>query len=278
MADNRTDPTKTTLIRRRFEAEAYKRFRRVKGRINDVVIKQDGFGLKLNQRFAFERTDKKIEAFMAWLKQMQRDEILTVREGTPQAAAARQAWTSKYVEAAYQKGVASAANNIRRSGGKVEQRWVDAAFRRPIHVDRAGLAYIRAYDQLEGITQAMDQQISRALAQGLAEGIGPQKIAQRMNERVDKIGITRARTLARTEVVSAHAQASLNAYEEAGIAGVEAQVEFTTAQDASVCPICEGLEGTVYTKEEARSIIPVHPNCRCAWLPVIDGASNIDLR
>lgn len=277
-ANDRTDPTRTTTLRRQFMGEASRRFRRLKGRINKVIVEEDGFGLKTNQRFAFERSDQKVEAFMSWLRDAQRDEILTVREGTPQARAARQAWTSTYIETAYQKGVSQAAGQMRKGGVEVDQRWIDAAFNRPIHADRVGLAYIRAYDQLEGITQAMDQQISRELAQGIAEGLNPETIASRINGRVDAIGRTRARMMARTEVISAHAEANLNAYEEAGIQGVEAKAEFSTAGDDRVCPECEALEGTVYSMSEARGIIPVHPNCRCTWLPVIENGSGIELR
>lgn len=276
-ADDRVDPTRTTALRKRFMGEASRRFRRLKGRINQVVVEEDGFGLKVQRRFAFERSDEKVEAFMEWLRGAQRDEILTVVQGVPQARAARQAWTATYIETAYQRGVAQAAGQMRKAGAAVDQRWIDSAFNRPIHADRVGLAYIRAYDQLEGITQAMDQQISRELAQGIAEGLNPEDIARRINNRVDAVGRTRARMLARTEVINAHAEASLNAYEEAGAQGVEAKAEFSTAAEG-VCPECEALEGRVYSIEESRGIIPVHPNCRCAWIPVIENGSGIELR
>ena len=33
------------------------------------------------------------------------------------------------------------------------------------------------------------------------------------------------------------------------------------------CPICQPLEGVVMTIREARGSIPIHPSCRCVWLP-----------
>lgn len=261
-AELRRDPTRTTTLRKRFEGEAYRRFRSLKGRIRKEVAELDGFGLKTNRgRFDFPRSDEKVGAFMEWLRQAQRDEILGVQQGIPVNRAARQAWTSTYIESAYQRGVAQSAAEMRAQGASVDQRWVNSAFNRPIHADRVGLAYIRAYEELEGITSAMDQQISRVLAQGIAEGRGPLEIASQINKRVDKIGLTRARVLARTEVISVHAEASLNSYEEAGVSGVDAKAEFATAGDARVCPECEGLEGTVRPINEARGVIPVHPNC-----------------
>lgn len=278
-AELKRDPTRTKALRQRFEAEAYKRFRRLKGRIRDAIVQEDGFGLKANRgRFEFERSDKKVEAFMEWLRQAQRDEILEIRQGVPVSQAASQAWTATYIRTAYQRGVSQAAGNLRKQGVNVEDSWVDNAFSRPVHADRVGLAFTRAYQELEGITEAMDQQISRELAQGLAEGQNPRVIASRINDRVDKVGITRARTLARTEVISSHAEANLNAYEEAGVEGVEVEAEWSTAGDGRVCPECEAMEGETFTIEQARGMIPLHPNCRCTFLPRVEGGSGIELK
>jgi len=37
-----------------------------------------------------------------------------------------------------------------------------------------------------------------------------------------------------------------------------------------VCSECSDLEGNVYTIKEAHGMIPLHPNCRCAWKPHIE--------
>lgn len=278
---HRFDPTRTQTLRKKFEQEAARRMRWLKGRIREAIVEDDGFGLKTNRgRFEFERSADSVAAFMGWLREQMQEGVLEVQPGMPMARAAQQAWTSVYIETAYQRGIAQGAGNMRKAGANVEQRWIDSAFNRPIHADRVGLIYIRAYEQLEGITEAMSQQISRVLAEGIAEGRNPLDIARLMNDRVDKIGLNRVRTFARTEVINAHAEASLNAYEEAGLVGVEAQAEFSTAGDDRVCPECASLEESVWLISEAHGIIPVHPNCRCVWIPSFDGVnvSAIDLR
>ena len=45
-------------------------------------------------------------------------------------------------------------------------------------------------------------------------------------------------------------------------------VEWVTAQDADVCPICEGNAGTYDLETERVPEIPVHPSCRCILEPV----------
>lgn len=277
-AELKRDPTQTTTLRNRFEADAYKRLRTIKGRIRDAIIQADGFGLKTNRgRFEFERTSAKVGAFMEWLREQEREQGFRLSEGTSVENAANKAWTATYIQTAYQRGIGSAAKNLRGQGVSVADSWEENAFNRPIHADRVGLAYTRVYRELQGITEAMDQQISRELAQGLAEGQNPREIARRLNNRVDKVGITRARALARTEVISAHAEASVNAYQEAGVEGVEVQAEFSTAGDDRVCEECQGLEGTVYSLQEARGLIPRHVNCRCVLLPQVQNGTGIEL-
>jgi SPP1 gp7 family putative phage head morphogenesis protein len=55
-------------------------------------------------------------------------------------------------------------------------------------------------------------------------------------------------------------------------------VEFLTAMDEAVCPICRPYSGATYSLDHHRlpgtklpypGSIPLHPNCRCMWLPLI---------
>lgn len=288
---NRTDPTKTLTLQRQFEADAVRRFKRIRKDIITSIVTNDVFGLKQDdpmavpfrnealppRAFAFDTDQQKVVKFMQWLEEQVLLEVLGVTLGTPIQSAAQSAWSNVYIESAYNKGLRQSASNMRAQGATIRPEFIDAAFTRPIHADVVGLAATRTFMELQGITQTMDAQISRVLSNGIIEGLGARELAKNITNRVDKIGITRARTLARTEVVAAHAEASLNMYAEAGVEGVEADVEFVTAGDDLVCPECEALEGRIFTVDEARGIIPVHPNCRCAWLPVIPDARSISL-
>lgn len=266
----RIDPTKTLALRSHYERELIRRFRKLQLAIKSAM-REDKFGLTVNA------PAKKVQDFMAWLREQEEKGILEITPGASISKAANESWQNIYLRSAYQKGLAGAANRMRGQGVKVADSWVDSAFYRPIHADAAGLIYTKAYSDLDGITRTMDTQISRTLAQGMIEGVGVRAIAKALVERVDKIGITRARVLARTEIIGAHAEATLNGYEEADAEGVLIESEFSTAGDEHVCPKCDALEGTTYTIQEARGIIPVHPNCRCAWLPVISNPTRRSL-
>lgn len=296
---NRVDPTRTTTLRKRYERDLKRRFRGLRRAIIEMIVVDDVFGLQnetattssptalmarrtLHARvrkpgkkaFAFTREDQKVSAFMDWIARAESQDILEVTPGTPLRQAASSSWQNVYLRSAYQKGLANAGAQMSRQGVTVEDSWLQSAFFRPVHADRAGLIFTRSFSQLSGITDAMDGQISRVLAQGIVEGIGARQLARRIADRID-VGMTRARVLARTEVIAAHAEASLNSYAEAGVEGVTVLSEFSTAEDDKVCPKCEeldalyGANGRPLPLNEARGIIPVHPNCRCAWVPVV---------
>jgi SPP1 gp7 family putative phage head morphogenesis protein len=278
----RVDPTRTVLLRRRYEADMVRRFRDLEKVIRQAIGADDALGLAANKvvappRFDFRRDPEKVNAFIDWLKKSHQDGILQVWRGT-KATSGRGAWQDLYIESAYQKGLQRAASQMRKAGAQVHPSFVDAAFFRPVHADRVGLIYTRAFNDLKGITDAMDASISRVLAQGIAEGIGPMDMAERITSRIEGIGIARARTLARTEVIGSHAAATLNSFKEAGLEGVKVLAEFATAGDAQVCEQCSGLEGKVYTIKEAEGLIPVHPNCRCTFVPAVDDLRGVQLR
>jgi SPP1 gp7 family putative phage head morphogenesis protein len=115
----------------------------------------------------------------------------------------------------------------------------------------------------------MSSQLDMILADGMANGRGPREIARDMAKRVDGITKKRALVIARTEIIHAHAEGQLDSMETLGVSKTTAAVEFATAGDEKVCPRCAALEGKEYTIKQAHGVIPVHPNCRCAWIPLV---------
>ena len=289
------DPTRTKVIRDRFQGEVSKRFRKVRGDIRRAIIEQDVFALKgikiqntaSPNQFDFPTSEAKVQAFMDWLRELEDEQILEVRERNDQGRIAeRNAWERKYIRSAYQQGIERGRQELRNAGYDVPtlagSGGLQAVFNQDFHADRVGLLYTRAFNELKGITDAMDQQISRVLSRGLAEGKNPRDLARWLNRTisgpygdlgiVDELGRAipaeqRAEMLARTEVVRAHHQATINEYKTAGVKGVRVKAEWSTAGDARVCPICAELEGQVFNIDEIESMIPRHPRCRCAAIP-----------
>ncbi|MFA7121598.1 MAG: hypothetical protein WC277_08940, partial [Bacilli bacterium] len=62
---------------------------------------------------------------------------------------------------------------------------------------------VRNLQALKGVTAEMNKQIVAALTEGINKGEGVVKLARRLVDRVDTIGITRARSMAHTETMYA---------------------------------------------------------------------------
>jgi SPP1 gp7 family putative phage head morphogenesis protein len=272
----RKDPTRTLTIRRAFEAELVRRFNKLKRAVTEVLSDPDVFGPRLatnRGRFEFTRSDQKADAFMGWLRDQEQSGAIRLieRSSTGSPGALDQRWANLYVDSAYQAGIRRARAEMRAAGRDVPPDvGPGAAFNQPFHADRVGMIYSRVYTDLAGITSAMDQQISRVLAQGIVDGRNPMDIARDINGRIDAIGIARARTLARTEVIRAHHSANVAEYRAAGVLGVDVLAEWVTAGDDLVCPECESLAADgPYTIDDIEGMIPAHPNCRCVAVPML---------
>lgn len=292
---NPADPTGTLRLRRRYEAAMISRFRRLRALVRRAILIEDVFGLREPRRLprpiaglddlrvgdarmdspgrgafsGFTHSEEKAREFMLWLRRQSRLGILDIREGTPVERSLQGNWQKIYIDSAYRQGLRDAEIEKKQALPDAATENIQTAFLRPVHADRVGRIYTRNLEDLNNITEAMSSQIREVLAEGVLDSRNPNQIARKVVERVDKIGITRARTLARTEIVAAHAEATLASFEEAGIHGVSNQAEFMTSEDDRVCQICASMSGDVYTLEDAKGVIPVHPNCRCRWLPVI---------
>jgi SPP1 gp7 family putative phage head morphogenesis protein len=264
----RGDPTRTLTLRKRYESEIYKRFRRLKGDIRTSIVTNDCFALKQpvtnaplgSRQFAFERDSAKVVLFLEWLQKQVDNNILEVYYGNQLGSSIEEAWMNMYIRTSYEKGIGRGQQEMLSAGYTIPATVSSAtAMQMPFHIDRVGLLYTRNFTGLKGITDEMSKQIAEILAEGMATGEGPLELARRINNRVDKIGLTRAKTLARTEMIRSHSDAMLLEFENWGVAGVSVLAEWITAGDARVCPLCKPKQGKIYSLEQAAGMIPFHP-------------------
>jgi len=230
------------------------------------------------RRYVYEYAERKIDDFMLWLEELEKQGVLetVVGPGIGAMPIGEVPWTNTYIQSAYQKGIANARADLIRDGAEIPQfdilpgqNQISAVFNSPFHANRVGLIYTRAFNGMKGITSQMNTQISHYLAKGMAEGRHPREIARNINDRIDKIGITRGRLIARTEVIHAHNNATLNEYER--IENFTEEVILTrwfTARDERVRDEHKERHNRVYTRQEAEFLIG-DPNCRCSLLPYI---------
>lgn len=293
------DPTRTFLLRRKAVADMRKKFQKIISAVYQLIVTDDAFGLKKSEmknslgllgqqskiiqkraeqiinanHFQFLTNDRKVSEFKKWLKIQVDSNILQVSGGLVDRP-----WTAEYIDSAYKKGMMGAYTAVHHEDLSKSPDWylgtkegfLRQAFAQPESTAKVRLLYTRSYSDLKGITDQMDVQMSRILANGLVNGEGPLAIARQMSNSIEGLSKTRAQVLARTEIINAHAEGQLDAFEQLGVEKVNAEVEWLTAGDGLVCDECDEMGGKVFSVEEAHGMLPLHPNCRCAWMPVVE--------
>lgn len=304
---NQYDPTRTLTLRNAFVRNMNRRFRDLVRVIRQTVVDQDCFGLAVQtyteltpppgyQAFNFPRVGQKVEAFMEWLRRQEERGLLETIQMNQAGSAIEAPWTNIYIQDSYKRGVLRARYELSKAGYNIPSLsqfgGASALLSTPFHIDRVGMVYTRAFEQLRGITTAMDLQISTILAQGLVDGDGPALLARKLVSTINgggaELGLDisyinprtgrqvsyfmpakrRAEILARTETIRAHHQGMVQEYKNWAADGFVIQAEFTTAGDDRVCTECAGYHGNRYSLDEIEHLIPIHPQCRCIALPV----------
>jgi len=252
-----------------------KRFRLLKGQILKLIIDEDALGLRsrrtpVTNRWQFRSDSEGVEAFHDWVLQQS-------NEGVIGSNVSGDNWMTNYIEEAHEKGKARAFDDYRKGYAQdastadfylgSKQEFLRSAFDRAVSADKVRLLASRAYTDLVNVTATMATQMRRTLTDGIIRGDSPRKVARELNRTVDKIGATRARTIARTETIRAHAEGQLDALEKLGVEELGVLVEWSSTGDDRVCQLCLPLDGVTLKLKEARGMLPRHPNCRCAWIP-----------
>jgi len=240
--------------------------------------------LAANARWEFLTSAEKLESFKVWLATAIQADILLGASGTEGN------YWAKYIEQGYRKGAGRAFTDVKiarraealaeRSGSEylqwyegTREQFLQSAFGQPVAKEKVQLLASRVFTDLKGVTDTMSTSLARTLADGMVEGKNPRAIAKDIMKQVDGIGIRRAHLISRTEIIRSHAQGQLRALEMMGVEKVGVAVEWSTAGDSRVCKRCQALEGVVLTIKEAQGLIPVHPACRCSFLPSGTGES-----
>lgn len=143
------------------------------------------------------------------------------------------------------------------------------------HFDQAAGNYASSHaaDLVTGIRDTTRSDLRELIVSALEDGASSTSLADSIE---DLFGFSQARAqmISRTELAFAHVQGNLAGYRESGL--VEGK-RWLVSQD-NVCELCEALDGQVVgidedfdSEGEAVDAPPLHPNCRCDVLPVLEG-------
>lgn len=274
----RTDPTRTARLRQAYMRALRKRIDALFASVRHAVEKEDrwelGSGVVANAqgRFVATTSDAKLKDFNVWLQSQIDAGLLSIpKEGfNPE-----QPWMSTYVDSAYRKGIVDAYIAVHGNGagqssdfyeGKRDE-FLRGAFAQPEMMSKVRLLATRNFEELKGISAWTGSQLNRIMADAIANGRSASQTSRDIRARIPDMTKQRADTLARTEIIRAHAEGSIDSFQLLGVDQLALNAEWSTAGDDRVCPVCAGYQGRVFSLKEARGMIPLHPNCRCSWLP-----------
>lgn len=269
------DPTRTKTLRRQFSQSLSGRLHMLSQRVTKLIAEENALGIgvttgyALNTRWMFNTTSEQVSAFMKWFMEQAQELLYSQEENS---------WWKEYVVRAYEQGAGSAWAKWRD-----KSRFLQDAFNNPVQIERVKTLAGRVLTELKNVTQAMATTMSRTLTDGLAQGKSPYIVARELNQTVQGVGKTRAEMIARTETVRAHADGQLDSLEALGMDNVGVMVEWTVSGlgktrgkgrgkvtkggNPSPCPLCAPMKGVVMTIQQARGLLPRHPNCLCGFMP-----------
>lgn len=292
----RADPTGTFRLRRSAVAQSWMRFKAVRTILKKAIVEQDMLGLKPGSMspiaVALAPGNRQI-AFQTWIDDVMRRVI--IEEGKWMQPIVAQAYTKavargmRLTQSAIAPDVAAnavanmwtlAVTELQGIVEAVSQRIMREATLAMVHrgtpretfksmevaFDKVGLRRVKALLDMivvKSFTAGTLDQFEAAGIRivGLVSELKPMfRDAKRKRKgpgsRIGREEAPSRRTVGRIRAVQRELE------------GLQ-QVEVMTAGDNRVCEECEAIEeNNPYTLNEARSLIPAHIECRCAFVPV----------
>ena len=129
----------------------------------------------------------------------------------------------------------------------------------------------RSGDLIKSILDTTKDKLRKTLAEGIEAGESIPKLANRVSAVYEEAKGSRAIKIARTETIAASNQGALQAYDQSGV--IEKK-EWYCAVDERTCEECSAMHKEVVGLHDSFSggvdAPPLHCNCRCTILPVIE--------
>ena len=127
----------------------------------------------------------------------------------------------------------------------------------------------KSFEFADKVNSTTRKKLKVALAEGIANGEGVDKLSERVSELFKEREKWETVRIARTEVADISGRAQVEAYKQSGVVKKK---EWLIS--ASACSICAPLSGEIVDVDKTFPggyyCEPVHPNCTCTTIPVIE--------
>ncbi len=274
------DPTRSVTLRNMFAKKMRGKLKTLRGEVREAIKSQD--------RFKNLNDSETVELFVAWLDKRIQSQVINLSQLRNNVESA---WTTKFIEEAYRKGVNRARSELKKKGVDAptmeEEGGFEAVKQIPIHAKMYDNLTYRAISTLQEAMADLRKNIRSVMLDSLSKGHSNSMIAKRIDSLFsginrEELGLTvllgkfvamlrRVEMIARSEIVRTIAESTLTEYQLREVEQVGLLAEWLTAGDNRVCPRCRAMSVRgPYTIAEAQGLIPFHPFCRCYWLPLVE--------
>lgn len=118
------------------------------------------------------------------------------------------------------------------------------------------------------LTKKLPDALEKTMSQAVTLGWGTDKIVNAMMKEVGTFARSRMTTLVQTEAAHIAERATDRSFEEMGVK----QWEWLATLESHTCLRCGELDGKIFDRDDPNApICPLHPNCRCTRIPVVEG-------
>jgi hypothetical protein len=269
------DPSHTKFLRDSFE----KQIRKVYAAIEKEILSEiSGGAFRLGMpATVFESHATRVKQFKTWLEKLLDDAFMrTDATGNP--------WWVDYVNRGYKSGVLRAYHESRREildptaqlvlgdTGLLSfpfslhgpASYADALLKQRKILRRLEMLREGIEHNFADIASSLSSQSGRIVIDALHRNVAPRTLARTLAANLERSLKKRGIPLSHAEVVRFHADGELDGFENLGADRLRLDVEWKTMEDP--CPKCAAMAGEVFPIEEARGVIPLHPQCRCSWV------------
>jgi len=277
IGQRRRDPTRSVALRKHARTLVNARVYELNRNLRSAFLEHDLPNLK-------GRGEQALPSSLArWVEpdgsRLERSEEM-LRQMVEMSIASPANWMGEVIGAAVDRGVAQASVEMRALLGSLDVSEVSR------------LLTTITGQEVRGISSETQRRLLRNVAKSLENNQSPFGLMKEVRKTLEKVTRQRLIVLVNTTMVKAVNAGKLAAYRANGVKRVgiepewlpkmisrdsrhhwsdEAMVNVLTAGDDDVCEECQDIaESGPYEIDEAGGLIPAHPNCRCAFVPVDD--------
>ena len=147
---------------------------------------------------------------------------------------------------------------------------------------REPVAGVKLNQSIQRFFRGDRERVLATLRNGIAGGATVQQIARSIVGSPGQRNLDGVRQVSRRglttmiQTISTHAAGRGREAFTAGNTDIIKEERWVATLDASTCPVCGALDGRIFPVGEGPSP-PIHPNCRCARMPIIPGLRALDI-